>query len=333
MQLRNLAYASFAAVTLLVYALPAAAHHSTAFYTNDFVELEGELVRIDWYNPHVRFELRTLGADGAEKLWQMEASAISALHRRGVTRDLFHVGDRVKIAAHPSSRRASELQLTNVLLPDGREASLWLDSPPRFRNQVIGGSESVVDAARENRGFFRVWSVPRPIPAKTTATFTPAAIAARESFDLLDNFATRCGPQGMPAVMFGPLPFELVDQGATILLRGEIYDTERTIHMDLSEPPADAPASILGYSVGKWEDGALVVTTTRIDWPYFDNFGTPQSDRVGIVERYTLGADQTRLDFHVTINDPVTLTAPAVVESYWLALGATLAPFDCRVPR
>ena len=333
MQLRNLAYASFAAVTLLVCAQPAAAHHSTAFYTNDFVELEGEFVRIDWYNPHVRFELRTLGPDGAEKLWQMEASAISALQRRGVTRDLFQVGDRVKIAAHPSSRRASELQLTNVLLPDGRQASLWLDSPPRFGNQVIGGSKSVVDAARENRGFFRVWSVPRPIPAKTTATFTPAAIAARESFDLFDNFATRCGPQGMPAVMFGPLPFELVDRGATILLRGEIYDTERTIHMGRSEPPADEPTSILGYSVGKWEDGALVVTTTRIDWPYFDNAGTPQSERVEIVERFALGADQTRLDFHITINDPVTLTAPAVVEGHWRALGATLAPFDCRAPR
>jgi hypothetical protein len=302
MQLRNLAYASFAAVTLLVCAQPAAAHHSTAFYTNDFVELEGELVRIDWYNPHVRFELRTLGPDGAEKLWQMEASAISALQRRGVTRDLFQVGDRVKIAAHPSSRRASELQSTNVLLPDGREASLWLDSPPRFGNQVIGGSESVVDAARE-------------------------------SFDLFDNFATRCGPQGMPAVMFGPLPFELIDRGATILLRGEIYDTERTIHMGRSEPPADEPTSILGYSVGKWEDGALVVTTTRIDWPYVDNAGTAQSERVEIVERFALGADQTRLDFHITINDPVTLTAPAVVEGHWRALGATLAPFDCRAPR
>jgi hypothetical protein len=315
---------------LLACALPAAAHHSTAFYTNDFVELEGELVRIDWINPHVRFVLRTEGPDGAEKLWQMEASAISALDRRGVTRGLFTIGDRVTIAAHPSSRNASELQLTNVLLPDGREASLWLDSPPRFTNQVIGGSESIVDAARENRGFFRVWSVPRPIPAKTTATFTAAAIEARESFDLLDNFATRCGPQGMPAIMFGPLPFELFDRGPTILLRGEIYDTERTIHMDRSEPPADEAASILGYSVGRWEDGALVVTTTRIDWPYFDNAGTPQSDRVEIVERYTLSADQTRLDFHVTINDPVTLTAPAGVEGHWLALGATLAPFDCR---
>jgi hypothetical protein len=317
------------AAALLAFARPTAAHHSTAFYTNEFVELEGELVRVDWINPHVRFALRTAGANG-EKVWQMEASAISALQRRGVTRELFRVGDRVKIAAHPSSRNPSELQLTNVLLADGREASLWLDSPPRFNREVISGKESVVDAAHENRGFFRVWSVPRPIPMTMKSAFAPAAIAARASFDLLDNFATRCGPQGMPAVMFGPLPFELVDRGATILLRAEIYDTERTIHMDRSEPPAGEPASMLGYSVGQWIDGALVVTTTLLDWPYFDNSGTPQSKAVEIEERYTLSADQGRLDFHVTIKDPVNLTEPAVAVGHWLALGATLAPFDCQ---
>ena len=41
-------------------------------------------MRVDWINPHVRFVLRTERADGATKLWQMEASAISALERRGV---------------------------------------------------------------------------------------------------------------------------------------------------------------------------------------------------------------------------------------------------------
>jgi uncharacterized protein DUF6152 len=327
MRLPALVVVATAALTDL---MPAVAHHSTAFYTSEFVELEGELVRVDWFNPHVRFALRTVGADGNPKLWQMEASAISALQRRGVTRDLFNVGDHVKIAAHPSSRDPSQLQLTNVLLPDGREASLWLDSPARFKTQLIAGSESVVDAARENRGFFRVWSVPRPVPVTIKSTFKPAAIAARASFDLLDNFATRCGPQGLPAVMFGPLPFEFIDRGTTISLRAEIFDTVRTIHMDRTEAPAAEPASILGYSVGKWVDGALVVTTTHIDWPYFDSIGTPQSNAVELVEHYALSADQTRLDFHVTITDPANLMEPAVVDGHWLALGASIARFDCR---
>ena len=326
-------YPVFLAAALIAASNPVVGHHSTSFYAAEFVELEGELVRVDWINPHVRFVLRTTDANGAEKLWQMEASAISALERRGVTRDLFKAGERVKIAGHVSTRDASQLQLTNVLFADGREASLWLDSSPRFKQDVIRIAERVVDAASENRGFFRVWSGPRPSPTKMTAVFTEAAIAARKSFDLLDNFATRCGPQGMPFVMLGPLPFEFIDRGNDILLRGEIYDTVRTIHMDRSTPPAGTAASILGNSVGKWDNGALVVKTTLVDWPYFDAIGTPQSNDVAIEERYRLSPDQTRLDFQVTITDPATLVGPAVVDSHWLALGATLQRFDCQAPR
>jgi hypothetical protein len=317
---------------LAAMALPAAAHHSTSFYAEEFLELEGEFVRIDWVNPHVRFVFRTV-ADGNEKLWQMEASAISALERRGVTRDLFKTGEPVKIAAHQSRRNPSQLQLTNVLFTDGREASLWLDQAPRFKDDVIRTAERVVDAARENRGFFRVWSGPRPSPTRITATFTPAAIEARKSFDLLDNFATRCGPQGMPGVMVGPLPIELVERGNEIVVRAEIYDTVRTIHMDQIAPPVGTPTSILGYSVGKWDNGALVVQTTLVDWPYFDTMGTPQSTTVAIEERYTLSADQTRLDFRATVTDPQNIVGAAVIESHWLALGATVQRFDCQAER
>jgi len=317
---------------------PAAAHHSTAFYSSEFIELEGTFTRVDWINPHVRFMLRTTEPNGAEKLWAMEASAISALERRGVSRDLFRVGDRVKVSGHPSTRSDAELQLTNVLLPDGREASLWLDSAPRFANSsgaMIRNADVVVDAARENRGLFRVWTAPRPNPLtgdviSLNQPFTTAAVEARKSFDPLDNFATRCEPAGMPAVMVGPLPYQFIDRGAQIEIKAEIYDTIRTIHMDRAAPPADAPLSPLGYSVGRWQDGALVVTTTRVSWPYYDTIGTPQSDAVEIVEQFALSDDQARLDFRITVRDPATLTAPAVIAGHWLALGHEVQRFACQ---
>jgi hypothetical protein len=200
---------------------------------------------------------------------------------------------------------------------------------------MVRGADRVVDAQREDRGIFRVWSVPAPNPVGTAVLrnlpFTPQAVAARASFDLLDNFATRCEPEGMPRIMFNPHPFEFVDRGATLLLRAELYDTERVIHMNAAAAPSDAPRSRLGYSVGRWDSGALVVTTSHVDWPYFDNAGTPQSTRVEIVERYTLSDDQARLSFHVTVIDPTTFTAPAVVEGHWLALGHTIDRYDCRL--
>ena len=87
----------------------------------------------------------------------------------------------------------------------------------------------------------------------------------------------------------------------------------------------------MGYSVGRWEGNTLIVETSRIDWPYFDGGGTPQSADVETVERFAVSQDQERLDYRITITDPVTLTEPAVIERYWLALGETVEPFECQV--
>ena len=134
----------------------------------------------------------------------------------------------------------------------------------------------------------------------------------------------------MPRIMANPHPFEFVDRGRQILLRTELYDIERRIHMDRAAPPEEAPWSPLGYSVGAWEEGALVVRTTRINWPYFDTRGTPQSEDVQVSERFLLSEDQTRLSFEVTVTDPATLREPAVIRGHWLALGETLPRYDCQ---
>lgn len=75
----------------------------------------------------------------------------------------------------------------------------------------------------------------------------------------------------------------------------------------------------------------LVVQTTRINWPYFDDIGTPQSETVKMIERLTVSEDQTRLDYHLTITDPVTFIEPATIERFWLALGETLPRYDCQL--
>jgi hypothetical protein len=100
--------------------------------------------------------------------------------------------------------------------------------------------------------------------------------------------------------------------------------------MDRAVPPADEPASRLGYSVGRWENEQLVVTTPRVNWPYFDNIGTPQTEAVEILERFTLSDDQSRLDFEVTITDPATITSPAVLKGHWLARGDTILRYECQ---
>jgi hypothetical protein len=115
-----------------------------------------------------------------------------------------------------------------------------------------------------------------------------------------------------------------------ILLRTELYDIERIIHMDRSAPPPNEAPSRLGYSVGAWENRTLVVKTSRINWPYFDTIGTRQSPGIEVVERFELSPDQSRIDVTMTITDPNTFTRPAVLKGYWLALGDKLLRYDCQ---
>ncbi len=105
----------------------------------------------------------------------------------------------------------------------------------------------------------------------------------------------------------------------------------RQIFMDGRELELDPLPTWMGYSVGRWEGDTLVVETSRINWPYFDGIGTPQSEAVEVVERFTLRQGGQRLDYHATITDPQTFTRPATAELYWLALGESVEPFGCTL--
>ncbi len=321
----------FIATMLTLLAVPAivSAHHSVAYYGDEVIELAGEIVDVEWRNPHVRLTLAAVSDRGIRDVWRMEGNSIYNLRRSGITADLFPIGQRVIVSGNRSTRDERMMLAGSVLLPDGREFLLW---DLEGRGHV---EDRLVDAAAEDREIFRVWSVPRGnilpyLKQLADQPFTDGAIAGRASWDMLDNFATRCEPEGMPRIMVNPHPFEFIDLGSEITLRTELYDIERTIHMDRHSPPDDEPWSRLGYSVGAWEDGDLVVRTTRINWPYFDNIGTPQSKEMEIVERFTLSDDQTRLDFDITITDPSAFTSPAKLRGYWLALGDTIPLYDCQ---
>ncbi len=104
-------------------------------------------------------------------------------------------------------------------------------------------------------------AAPNPVVAVLqTLPFTTAAVAARQSFDLLDNFATRCEPEGMPRLMFNPHPFEFIDRPETLALRAELYDQERMIHMNRAEPP---PGERSSGSATRWVAGKGVTSPSR----------------------------------------------------------------------
>ena len=171
--------------------------------------------------------------------------SISGISRWGLTRDLFAVGDRLRVAGNPARRNASNLFVRNILLPGGRE--IVLGGAARWSSDTLRGSELLQaregDASRPELGLFRTWSTggvngvlfPEAVQANfdfSRYPLTPAARAALEQFDFeTDDPTVDCAPKGMPTIMEQPYPMEIVDRGDTIELLIEEYDTRRVVHM------------------------------------------------------------------------------------------------------
>ena len=297
------------------------------------------LADIAWRNPHILLEIATVGPDGNERVLSMEANSLYVFQRLGIERNDFEIGARIRIAARQSTRRETDFLATNLLLANDREFLLSAASTPRWNAATtIGRIQTREEDARRqvaldgNTGIFRVWSVPQPSGREWHVEPTQATLTARAEWNYLDNFSIRCEPEGMPRIMLNPHPFEFVDEGDRVLVRIELYDRLRIIHMDRTAPPQDEPASDLGYSVGAWDEDTLVVTTTNVSWPYFDNFGTPQGPEATIVERYSLADGGARLDYEFTVTDSDAFEEPAAVTGHMMALGEPIERYNC-IPR
>ena len=94
------------------------------------------------------------------------------------------------------------------------------------------------------------------------------------------------------------------------------YGRPRTIWMDGRAHPSEyAPHTWAGFSSGKWEANALLVTTTHIKMGWIMRNGVPTSDRATMTERFIRHGDHL-LDV-IIVNDPVYLSEPFIRTQDW----------------
>ena len=322
----------------------ALAHHSAriTYDMDSVIEIQGEITGVVWRNPHVRFTLSSVDEDNTPVTWNIESIPVTRLNRVGITQEMLGIGDTVTVAVYPARRPVREAYAINMLLADGREA--LLDTPAaRWTNNTVGtGLDETPGSpgADSSLGIFRVWSTDGSFLRTETRFLTeggtlnyPLTEAARDAqatWDPLDpdNPFLTCMPKGMPTIMQQPNPVEFIDSGDQIVFLMEEFDTRRVIHMNDGDP--DAPPSALGYSTGRWEGDTLVVHTSRINWPWFDQNGLPQSEAIETVERFTVNEEGSRLDYEVLITDPWLFTEPVTLAKSWRWIpGDAVLPFDC----
>ena len=88
------------AISLMVFAFPASAHHSHGLYQDSFTDLQGVVKEVHLLVPHSFVYIEVKPATGEPQLWALEGTSRSGLERIGVTKDSLKAGDTISVRCH-----------------------------------------------------------------------------------------------------------------------------------------------------------------------------------------------------------------------------------------
>ena len=151
-----------------------------------------------------------------------------------------------------------------------------------------------------------------------TLPLLPWARGLRDKRRSQDDPYTACLP--MSVLRTNPYPWKFAmsytEKGLShIYILHELADAgaHRVVHMDGRPHPDDLIPSWLGHSIGRWEGDVLVVDTVGFNEKFwFDRRGTPHTERLHIVARYSRPNYGTLVN-DVVLEDPGALTAPVTL--------------------
>ena len=127
---------SFRIILLANFALlagvPVLAHHSfqAEFDAAKPVTLKGTLSKIDWINPHIYFYLDVKDDDGKVTTWTLESIPTGFMHRAGLTKTDFNIGDNVTVLAYRAKDGTRAFGwVQEFTFPNGRKVAFGATRP------------------------------------------------------------------------------------------------------------------------------------------------------------------------------------------------------------
>jgi hypothetical protein len=303
-------------VASLVGAQPADAHHSFAphFDATKTLTIEGVVVEFEQRNPHAYLHIRTEDADGASHVYRCETHGVTQLERNGISRETLAVGTVLAVEAVQHRRDPYMCFFNEVRLADGRV--LNVNGPRRTPTQRVAQRDSIYGTWLLAPTAWRSSS-----PENTRMGLTPAGIAAVLAYDpLKDDPTYRCEPVAPRRVWFAPgTPMSISRDDETIYIRHEWMDVVRAVHLDLTEHPANGERTVLGHSIGRFENEVLIVETANfspgvlrqyVDQPDGSVRGLLHSEALTVTERIWFNTRSNSIRVIVDQEDPLYFTTP-----------------------
>jgi hypothetical protein len=142
--------------------------------------------------------------------------------------------------------------------------------------------------------------------------------------------SSRCWATGVPGFILTPAqPMFVVHAPKQVVMMHQHDNDVRRIHLNVSHS-ANVKPSWYGESVGRWDGDTLVVDTIGLnDRTFVDNFRTPHSDKLHVVERYRLIEGGRFLETQVTMEDPAIFIQPLQVTKRSRRVEARIAEWRC----
>jgi hypothetical protein len=120
-----------------------------------------------------------------------------------------------------------------------------------------------------------------------------------------------CIPLGVPAFVLHPVqPVYFIQTAAMVIMINQENLDGRRIYLNVPHSPKVKP-SRTGESVGRYEGDTLVVDTIGIDSKtYIDNFRTPHTEKLHVVEHFRMLDGGDMLEANIRVEDPGAFTTP-----------------------
>ena len=304
---------------------------------------------VRFVNPHGYIYFDVTESDGTVTPWRCQLHAGSFLRRAGWTEDLFPIGETITVSGSQGRLEPHACALQSVVLADGSVLQHYdrrraLDAP-------TGSAERLVAGRLELSG---TWAAPQPnlqgggmapgmgAPGMGTGMGGggPAlqmTDAGREAIAGLthqeNNPRFHCTAVNILFDWeFNQNVNEIIQTDDEIALRYGFMDIERTISMDMDEHPDDIVPSRAGHSIGRWEDGALIVDTIGFEAGFIaagPGGLVPHSEDLHVVERFNYDAETQGLTRSYTAEDPRYFTGTYTGQDTVFPSDIPFEPYAC----
>jgi hypothetical protein len=193
--------------------------------------------------------------------------------------------------------------------PDGGPGPVTFDKAHPYIPNGFGAQSSYRVGDLSNP-ILQPWTIPSMKKANDEVLAGKVPFRARE----------RCWPVGVPGFdAYSPIEaFFFYQTAEKVVIIAQAGPEIRHIYLNVTHSK-DVKPSWYGESVGHYENGdTLVIDTIGISAKSFlDNYRTPHTDQLHVVERLKLATDRQSVDVSVFVEDPGTFTMSYTAVQRW----------------